>query len=435
MSNHDKNLEIATFRFGIISEFVTGVKLTYGEKEKLIKEKSVRNYKIPYSKRSVISRSTIISWVCDYRNAGHRIEGLFPKERKDKGVYKSIDSTLRIAIKNMKKENPRFTVPTIIKKLKHQKLIPIDEIINYRSVYNYLKKEKLTNINTDAIDKRHFEASAPNEIWQSDVMHGPSAKINGINRKTYLCAILDDHSRMIMHAEFYQGETLDNLKDCLKKSIEKRGLPQKLYVDNGPCYRALNLEQVTACLGIALKHARPYTPQGKGKVERWFRNVRDNFLPFYTSIKKLDELNEQFTDWVDQYNNTNHKTIKTTPLNRYKKNMECVRQAPPNLLDYFRIIDFRRVKMDRTFQLNGVLYEAPVSLIGKKIELRYHEDNTSVIEVFFNNHSFGHVEKVDPHINAKIGRNWKNTSNRKRKDEILKNETIKSGKLFQGDKS
>jgi putative transposase len=430
MSEVEKNLEIATFRFGIIAEFVTGVKLSYGEKEKLLQEKSSRNYNMPHSNRSVISRSTIISWVYDYKNAGHRIEGLYPKERKDKGVYKSLDSTLRIAIKNMKKTNPRFTVPTIVKKLKHQKLIPMDEIINYRSVYNYLKREKLTNINEDAVDKRHFEAIAPNEIWQSDVMHGPRALINGVNRKTYLCAILDDHSRMIMHAEFYSSETLENLKDCLKKSIKRRGLPQKFYVDNGACYRALNLEQITACLGIALKHARPYMPQGKGKIERWFRNVRDNFLPFYTSVKDLSALNEQLDLWVDDYNNREHTTTKTTPLKRYIKNLECVRPAPPNLLDYFRMIDFRRVKNDRTFKLKGVLYEAPVQLIGKKIELRYHEDDTTQLEVFFNNQSFGFVTLVDPHVNARIGRNWSSTKNVQVEKEILKNKNIKSGTLF-----
>ncbi|MCB0745224.1 MAG: transposase family protein, partial [Ignavibacteriae bacterium] len=267
MSDQDNKMQIATFRFGIISEFVTGVKLNYGEKEKLLNEKAERSYSIPGSTRGVISRSTILLWINDYKKAGMKIEGLFPKERKDKGSFKGLDSTLRMAIKNMKKEDPKLTVPVIIKKIKQQKLIPMGSTINHRSVYTFLKNEKLNSINKEANDKRKFEASAPNEIWQSDVMHGPQAKINGINRKTYLCAIIDDHSRMIMHAEFYDGETLDNLKDCLKKAIEKRGLPQKFYVDNGSCVRALNLEQIAACLGIALKHARPYTPQGKGKID------------------------------------------------------------------------------------------------------------------------------------------------------------------------
>lgn len=432
MSDQKKKIEVATFRFGIISEFVTGVKLSYGEKEKLIQEKSNRSYQIPYSNRTVISRSSIIRWINEYKKNGKRIESLHPKQRKDKGTYKSLDSTLRIAIKNLKKENPKLTVPTIIKKLKHQKLIKMDEEINQRSVYKYLKAENLNSLNEDASDKRRFEASAPNEIWQSDVMHGPRAIINGINRKTYLCAIIDDHSRMIMHAEFYNGETLDNLKHCLRNAVSKRGLPQKFYVDNGSCYRALNLEQIAACLGISLKHARPYMPQGKGKIERWFRNVRDNFLPFYTVTKNLNKLNEQFDSWVEEYNNKEHKTIKTTPYKRYKNNMECVRQAPADLLDYFRVIDFRKVKTDRTFHLNNIIYESPVNFIGKKIELRYHPENLSQIEIFFNNLSYGFAIEVDPYVNARIGRNYKN-SKKKTEKKVLETKELKTGQLFTGE--
>ncbi|MBC8552161.1 MAG: transposase [Candidatus Brocadiales bacterium] len=432
MNDHDRKMEVATFRFGIISEFVTGVKLTYGEKEKLIKSKISRSYQIPYSDRSSISRSAIISWVNDYKKAGYRIDGLSPKERKDKGTYKKLSPTLRIAIKEMKKENPKLTVPVIIKKLKHKKLIPMSEEINYRSVYSYIKNEKLSRVNEDAVDRRRFEAEAPNEIWQSDVMHGPHARIKGINKKTYLCAIIDDHSRMIMNAKFYSSETLDTLKNCLRTAVETRGLPQKFYVDNGACYRALNLEQITASLGIALKHSRPYTPQGRGKIERWFRNVRDNFLPFYTPIKAIEQLNEQLESWVDEYNNTIHSSLKETPYDRYKKNLECVRPAPPLLLDYFRIVDFRRVKTDRTFRLNGVLFEAPVPLISKKIEVRYHEDDSSNVEVFFNNQSFGFADKLDPHVNFKVGRRWKTIKHNKKVIEVPKTVKIKSGQLFKG---
>lgn len=432
MSEHDKSLEIATFRFGIISEFVTNINLSYGEKEHFFKEKVARSYKIPYTDRTSISRSTIISWIQGYKRAGYDIKGLYPKSRKDKGTYKTLDATLRLAIKEMKKENSRLTVPVMIRKLRQKKLLSMDQTINSRSIYTFLKREKLTSLNETAEDRRKFEASAPNEIWQSDVMHGPRSLVSGINRKTYLCAIIDDNSRMIMHAEFYKGETLDNLKNCLKQAIEKRGLPQKLYVDNGSCYRAINLDQITACLGIALQHARPYQPQGKGKIERWFRNVRDNFLPFYTNIQELMVLNEQFFNWVDEYNNREHSSIKSTPYNKYKNNLKCIRPAPKSLMDYFRVIDFRKVKMDRTFQLNSSLYEAPVKLIGKKIEVRYHEDDASQVEIYFDNRSFGVATPVDLHLNSKIGRSYRKSLGPKPKDYLEIPKTITSGQLFKG---
>ena len=207
MTEDKKDLEIATFRFGIISEFVTGVRLTYGEKEKLIKDKVGRSYNIPYSNRRTISKSSIISWVNNYKKAGYQLLGLFPINRKDKGKYKKLDPTLRLAIKDLKNENSRYTVPTIIRKLRHNKIIKMDETVNHSSVYRYLKNERINSVNKEAADRRRFEAEFPNGIWQSDVMHGPQARINGINKKVYLIAIMDDHSRLITHAEFYPAES------------------------------------------------------------------------------------------------------------------------------------------------------------------------------------------------------------------------------------
>ena len=85
MSDIDKKLAIATFRFGLISEFVTGVRLIYGDKEKLIKEKISRRYDIPFSNEKTISRSSLEKWIVEYKKAGFRIEGLYPKYRSDRG--------------------------------------------------------------------------------------------------------------------------------------------------------------------------------------------------------------------------------------------------------------------------------------------------------------------------------------------------------------
>lgn len=434
MTDEDKNMQLATFRFGVIADFVTGVKLNYGEKEKIMKEKTERRYEIPFSDRSAISRSTIVGWTSAYKRAGYRLDGLLPKTRKDKGQYRKLDATLRLAIIDAKKENPHLTVPAMIKKLRHKKIVSIDEHINFSSVYRFLKHEHFTSINKDATDRRHFEAELPNEIWQSDMLHGPQARIKGVNKKTYLCAIMDDHSRLIIHAEFYESEALESLKDCLKKAVSRRGLPQKLYVDNGSCYKAIHLEQVAALLGIALKHSRPYIPQGRGKIERWFRNVRDNFLAHYDVVKPLAELNELLNSFVEDYNNKIHSSTAETPYHRYGKNLECVRPAPKNLDEYFRFIEFRRIKKDRSFRLFGVLFEAPVVLIDKKVELRFSKEDPTKIEMFFNNQSFGYAVILDAHVNAKIGRQWMKSSSSVRTDDsqVTATPQLTRGKLFDG---
>lgn len=410
MTEDEKKLKIATFRFGLISEFVTGVRLQYGEKEKLIKEKILRGYDVPFSVGDRVARSTLEKWICDYKKAGYRLEGLMPKERADKGKTRALSDHIKLAIKEIRKEEPQIHLPAMLKKLRHKKLIAQDEVLTSSTVHRYLRSEKLNSVNEDAKDKRLFEASHPNEIWQSDVMHGPLVKHDGKMKKSYLIAIIDDHSRLIIHAEFYLSEALKSFLECLRLGIMTRGLPQKLYIDNGSCYKTLHLEQIAAQLGIGISHSRPYIPQGRGKIERWFKYVRENFLAALERgdkrSEKLDLLNHHFSEWVEEYNNRVHSTTKQTPYHRYRANLECARPAPKELLNYFRAIEFRRVKKDRTVRLQGTILEVPVQLIERQVELRFHPENLSEVEIYFQGKSFGPGVVVNPHVNAKIGRNW-----------------------------
>jgi transposase len=422
MSEDDKNLEVATFRFGIISEFVTGLRLDRGEREKLIREKVSRQYKIPCSIQTTVSKSTIKKWVTDYKNAGLRLDGLKPKTRKDKGVFRSLDSSLQLEIKSIMREKPNLTGIALITEMQHRKILNFDEQISLSVLYRFLNKEKLNRPKVE-VDRRSFEAPAPNELWQSDVMHGPDVLVDGKMRKAYLIAILDDHSRLIVHGEFFLTEGLNDFKSCLKSAIEKRGLPHKLYIDNGSCYKALNLEQITALLGVGIVHTPPYTPQGRGKIERWFRYVRESFLVTCGDKMTLDSLNESFDTWVDGYHNRVHSTTNFTPLERYQSNMKCLRPAPKDLINYFRVIEFRRVKKDRTLRLNGAIFELPASLMDLQVELRFHRETPDDVEVFYEGRSFGVAVLLDRHVNFKMGRNHKIGVSEK---EV----TVPTGELF-----
>jgi transposase InsO family protein len=437
MSEEDKNLKIATFRFGVIADFVNGSRLDPGDREKLLVSKVTTSYQIPFSKKMRIARSTIEKWVADYKRSGRSLEALKPKTRKDKGQTKAIPSHIKLAIKELKKENPKLTLPTIVTALKHKKLIGPDEEISLSSLYRYWNKEELFSLNETAKDKRSFEAEHPNQIWQSDVMYGPYVRTEtgGRARQGYLIAILDDHSRLIMHAEFYLNERRESFLDCLRQAILKRGLPQTLYIDNGSCYRTLHLEQVAAQLGIAIKHSRPYMPQGRGKIERWFRYVRDNFLQVLRlkegDALDLNQLNQNFSDWVDQYNNREHSAIKQSPLRKYQMGIHHVRPTPAKLLNYFRQIEHRRVKKDRTIRLMGGIFEVPVGLIDRQVELHFHPEDLGQIEILFNGKSYGMASVVNPHINAKIGRNWDpKPSTEKPIESVPTSIEPKSGELF-----
>ena len=435
MVSEDIAMKVATFRFGVVADFVTGAKFEHGEKMRLVREKSARAWEIPLSDRTHISVSTIMMWISDYKNAGNNLDGLKPKSRKDSGSYKKLDGSLQLAIKELKQENPTYTVPVIVKKLKHAKIIGPSDILNTASIYRFIKKEHLTSENIAPKDKRRFEASYPNEIWQCDVLHGPKVKTEGgPQKKSYLCAIIDDHSRLITHCSFYFDETLESLKDCLHQAIAKRGIPQKFYVDNGACYRATNLEQILAQLGVSLTHSRPYIPQGRGKIERWFRYVRQDFLPMHAhKPMTLEALNQRLEDWVDDYNDKVHSSTGMAPYERFKNNLACVRPAPDSLRDFFRLIEFRRVKKDRSIQINNKQYEVAVGLIDKKIEARFHNESPEEIEVFFENNSYGKAVPIDVHLNALIGRNFEKSPKPFKNQsisELSNSSTFSTGQLF-----
>ncbi len=388
--------EIAVFRFGVIGEFVIGVQLNYGEKERLLQDKCARKWMIPHSIRTRLSRSTILGWIRQYDG---RIESLYPKDRCDQGVTRAFDDDTTSLIIKLRIDKKNATVHTLIDSL--QKITR--RKYSYSSVYRFLRSRELMNT-AHPEDRRKFEAQNPNDLWQSDVMHGPKVMCKEKMRKTYLIAIIDDHSRLITAAGFYLSENLKTYLKVLEQAFLTRGLPRKLYVDNGPAFRSHHLKYVAASLSIALIHARPYKPQGKGKIERWFRTVRLSFLQTFSG-KTMEGLNIAFEKWLnDTYHQKKHSSTGQTPFKRFTSAMECIRVSPPDLKDHFRKTARRKVAKDRTITLNGSMFEAPVSLIGRHVDVKYHEDTPQTAEVIYKNKSYGFLTPVDLSVNCRVKR-------------------------------
>ena len=239
-------------------------------------------------------------------------------------------------------------------------------------------------------------------------MHGPKINVAGRMRKSYLIAVIDDHSRLITHGQFYLSEALVSYLDAFENALATRGLPRKLYVDNGAAFRSRHLEYICASLAIALIHSKPYKPQGRGKIERFFKTVRGQFLPGFKG-QSLNELNEAFDGWLTHvYHQRKHSATKQNPFERFTANLHCLRQAPDNLHDYFRKLALRKVNKDRTITLNGHLYEGPVPLIGKRVELLYHPSQPDQVQVKYQNKSFGMLAPVNLNVNCRIKRDKNN---------------------------
>ena len=405
----DRKKQIAVFRFGVIHEFVGGAVLDYGEQQRLLEEKCARKWQIPYSNRTRVSRGAMLSWIKQYKQSGDKLESLYPKDRQDREKSRAIDEQTADNLIALRKSMPRVTVPVLIKVMEKRRLVKPGTRLKATTVYRFLHSHKLMKPPAGYPDRRKFEAELPNDLWQSDVMHGPLVTAEPRQKKSYLIAFLDDHSRLVPYARFYLSEKLEDFLDAFEKALLKRGLPRKLYVDNGAAYRSRHLEHITASLGIALVHAKPYQPQGKGKIERFYRRVRQQFLPTVASTLSLDALNEHFDNWLrQQYHATRHSAIGQTPMQRFTSRMECIRPAPDNLSDHFRAVARRRVAKDRTVTLNGRLFEAPVVLIGQRVDLLYHPDRPRKVEVVLSSKSYGYLQPVDLAVNCRVKRDKNN---------------------------
>lgn len=403
-----QKMDIAVFRYSVIHDFVGGVSLEYGEKQTLLRDKCARKWAIPYSDKTSISQSTILRWIQRYENSGRKIESLYPKERNDLGKQRALDPELAMALTRMREEYPQETVPFIIKKMKERTIVAPNANLSLSTVYRFYHQNNLMKKCRENEDRRRYEAQLPNDIWQSDVMHGPRLYADGKHKKTYLIAFMDDHSRLIVYAGFYTSESTKAFMSALEQALLKRGLPRKLYVDNGSAYRSRQLMFTTASLGISLVHAKPYKPQGKGKIERFFKTVRSQFLPEFTG-KSLVDINEAFEKWLaDEYHARKHSSTGQTPMSRFIDNIECIRSAPQNVRDHFRKVARRRVNKDRTVVLDKIVYEAPVKLIGRQVELLYHEDEREFVEIRYKNKSYGTLTQVDINVNCRVRRDKNN---------------------------
>ena len=397
--------KIAIFRYGLIAPLVLEP-LPRGELTRRAEEIAARHYDIPASQRTSVSVDTLLAWALRYRTGG--LEALAPKPRQDRGQSRAITPQLADLIERLKRENPHRTATTLLRELALSSG-QNEPAISASTLYRFLQQRGLTERQLLAPPAhKKFEAEFSNQIWQSDMLSGPSGqRPGGGKRQAFLHAILDDASRLIPHAQFYSDQGLDTFLDCLRQAIAARGLPVRLYVDNAKVYRSPQLARIGASLGMLIVHTPPYQPEGRGKIERYFRNVREQFLANLDRKQTLtlEDLNERLWVWIDNaYHRSEHSALATTPLVRWQRDIEHVRQLPPSTdlrRLFFHRLD-RLVRRDCTFLLQKRFYEAPPHLAGQSIEVRFDPLDPASVEIYFQGQPHGAARLVDPVVNAQL---------------------------------
>lgn len=389
--------EIALFRFQVIASLLHLEHVPKGTLERTLQKLSARSWEHPRQGAMQYSRGTIEHWLYAYRSGG--LEALAPQSRRDRGSSRRIDESLAERIEELAQSESALDGPGIQKELQADPTFK-DRAPSLSTLYRFIKARGLElrkDSHLRARDHRAYEFDLAGDCWQSDVMYGPHLPTpQGTRRRTYLLAVLDDATRLIAHAQFYYEQHLTTLKDALKQAFLKRGLPRRLYTDQGRIFKSRSLLHLAARLGIHLIHTRPYRPQGRAKLERFFGTVRRSFLSRVDChrLTSIDELNRLLFAFVEgEYHVRPHRGIGgETPLDRWVRKSGGIRPIPSDV-DLERLFFeevTRRVRKDGTIVLDGKVFEPGPLFIGQKVTVNYDPFDLRRILVFSNR-----GEKID----------------------------------------
>lgn len=328
---------------------------------------------------------TIETWRLRYKK--HGFTAVCPKERSDKGKTRKISpEQLLEAIEQVKPffRGADFNLAELYRRCIEKGLLRREQVAP-NTFRRLVKQLELLKPDKEATSKLRlaFAKRHANEAWQCDTLFGPrvalpgtSASSSGRGRfaQSKLIAFVDDASRVCCHGQFFIEENSPAFKTALKTAFYKRGLPQMLYVDNGSVYSSAELSAICTRLGVRLCHTPVRDGAAKGKVERFFRTVRDQFLVRALDLSCIERLNEQFIAWAeDEYNHRHHSTLGMKPVERYALDRDRIQYLPPSQYaeELFMMEETRGVSADNTFSFRRIRYEAPADLRRKTIHIRY----------------------------------------------------------------
>jgi putative transposase len=351
LTAEERRTEIALFRYTLILPLLR--EPSARARQQMRRNLAAVVYDLPHSNRQRISVTTLRRWESRYRAGG--FEALKPQPRSDRGQPRAVSPETLDRAEALKREQPFRSARSIAAILAKDNTQPIPEArLAPRTLRRQLAKRGATTAQllTEQRPKayRRFERSAFGDLWQGDAMHGPylpDPAQPDQPRQVFLFAFLDDHTRLVPHAQFYWNEQLPRMEDCFKRAILRYGLPLAVYVDRGKVYTSKQFDAICATLGLQRILGTPYYPQGRGKIERFFQFVQSDFLPELAraDVSTLSQLNQSLLAWLE-------------------------------------VVYHRKVTKTATLSFQGNRYRVPDYLRGQSIELRYDPFDLSHLELW-----------------------------------------------------
>jgi len=358
------------------------------------------------------SPDTIAEWLYRFRRG--QFAALYDQPRSDKGQKRTLDPAALEALLHLRRLHPQLTLPALAQELLRQGILQ-SGAFSLSTLQRRLAEAGLDRRSLKAGaallsgPTKAFELPMPNLLWMADAMCGPTLKLaDKASQRSFLFALLDDHSRLCVHGQFYPSERVEYFLDCLRQAIQARGLPDKLYTDNGASFRSQHLQIVCANLAIKLIHARPYHSWSRGKIERFFLTVQSQFLAQlqFQPVQSLQELNGQFWHWVESaYHQRPHSALQDqSPADRFAKAGITLRtlSKDADVERLFLMREQRRVRKDATICLGARLWEVPSHLRGQVITVWFDPVNWTRVELWWRDRLLGQATLCNKQLNSQL---------------------------------
>ena len=364
---------MAHFKFGLIAPVVQG---TYPDDSAMAYYRRIASNPLlrPDGSEFLYKPKSIQAWEKLYRQGG--MDALIKPPRKDKGTARALSNDAIAEIYKLKEKYPRLNASQVRLALIKDGIIK--DKVSVRCVQRFIKNWNLKSGCTPAgtKDRKAFEEEYFGGMWQADSCHYPYIPDdNGVSRKTYLIAIIDDHARMIVAAGIFFNDNSVNFQTLLKRAVAAYGIPNKIFCDNGGPYINHQTEFICDSIGSVLIHTKVRDGAAKGKIERLFRTIKETWLYGMdtSSIKSIEDFNASLAEYIRTYNLTRHSAIGETPMDRYLKTRDRIK-SPESfewLQECFLHRKHYKVRNDATISIDKLYYDAPMQFIGQSVEVRY----------------------------------------------------------------
>jgi putative transposase len=353
---------VAVFRHGIIGALATRDALSHGELAEALRRIAEECHRPPEAARTrSFSVATLERWLYAYKKGG--LDALRPARRADRGRGREIPAELRELLLDIRREFPAASVPLILRTLTVDGRLD-KGAVSAGTLRRLYRQEGLTRrAATEDAGQRtrlRWQTTRPDALWHGDVCHGPTLVVGDRRMPLRIHALLDDHARYVVALRVVSTEQEQDMLDLLVAALRTHGKPDALYLDNGSTYRGDMLRLLCGRLGISLLHAKPYDPQARGKMERFWLTMRRQVLDYCAGLSSLHEVQVRLFAWLDtHYHPAPHAGIMgAAPLGVYLPEAREIERVDESVLKKALIVtETRKVRRDTTISIEGRTYE------------------------------------------------------------------------------